>query len=324
MVEKQTTFIFRFGWIIVLLLLHGNPVFSQSAGYAALVEKYILTYNEIAVKEMMVYRIPASITLAQGILESNAGTSKLAREANNHFGIKCHKEWLGRSYTQSDDARKECFRRYDDPLESFRDHSYFLTLRDRYRRLFELDVTDYRGWAKGLKAAGYATNPSYAEKLIAIIENYSLYKFDHANYATAFSDSLANIEDAKAREAWLAGFIVVAEGPNGRKIYENNRLKLTVALKGDNLFTIARDFKMNPNHLSDFNDLEGNTYLIPGQLVYLESKRRKATASVHLVKARETLYGISQMYGVKLRLLYKRNDIREGLEPAQGMLLKLR
>jgi hypothetical protein len=315
---KKISLIF-IGLLVVLAGVRG-----QTTEYANLVNRYIQRYKDIAVKEMMVYRIPASITLAQGILESNAGTSNLAIEANNHFGIKCHKEWSGKTFYKDDDARQECFRKYEDPLESFRDHSYFLTLRDRYKGLFELDVTDYQGWAKGLKAAGYATNPAYATKLISIIETYSLARFDQTGYASVFSDSLQSMEDDKARDAWLSSFIVMGSGPGGRKLYENNRLQLTISRKGDNIKTIAADFGIKPRTLAGYNDMEKSTYLKPGQIVYLESKRRKAAAYSHVVSGRETMFSISQMYGIKIKMLYKRNNIPEGKEPPKGMLLQLR
>ena len=142
------------------------------------------------------YRIPASITLAQGIYESNAGKSRLATEANNHFGIKCHKEWTGKTFIQDDETKNECFRKYDNPEESFRDHSYFLTQRDRYKDLFKLDITDYKGWASGLKEAGYATNPQYPEKLINTIETFSLNKFDVADFSQFFCDSIRRNVDS--------------------------------------------------------------------------------------------------------------------------------
>lgn len=312
-----------FVWVGIVVLT-ALPGFTQNEDYTTLVNRYIQMYRDIAVKEMMVYRIPASITLAQGILESNAGRSRLAREANNHFGIKCHKDWIGKSFYQDDDEKNECFRKYENATESFRDHSYFLSLRERYKGLFELDITDYQGWAKGLKAAGYATNPAYATKLIAIIEQFSLHRFDHTGYASLFGDSLASLEDERAREAWLSSFVVFAMGPNGRKVYENNRLQMTVARRGDDILTIAHDFDVDPKHLSAFNDMKGSTWLKPGQIVYLESKRRKAAVETHQVKDRETLFSISQIYGVKLKVLSKRNRIPEGLEPPAGMLLKLR
>jgi hypothetical protein len=312
------------GLNILVLICFSCGAVAQQADFNVLVTRYIQEFKGIAVKEMMVYRVPASITLAQGIIESSAGTSKLAMEANNHFGIKCHKGWNGDTFYQDDDEKQECFRKYSDPVESFRDHSYFLTLRDRYKSLFELDVTDYQGWAKGLKAAGYATDPTYADKLIKMIQTYSLNTYDNADFSSAFGDSFLAIEDVKAREAWLSSFIVVGEGTNGRHIYENNRLQLTIARKGDNLDKIGRDFDITPKKLAAYNDMGPNPTIKPGQMIYLESKRRKAAASSHVVKEKETLFMISQMYGIKLKMLYKRNDIPEGLEPPKGRLLQLR
>ena len=139
---------------------------------------YIKKFAPAAVKNMRFYKIPASITLAQGVLESGYGESTLAKRANNHFGIKCHKEWRGRSIRHDDDEEDECFRSYKNPLKSYRDHSLFLVDRNRYNSLFKLKRKDYKGWAKGLKAAGYATDPKYAEKLISLIERFNLTRFD--------------------------------------------------------------------------------------------------------------------------------------------------
>jgi hypothetical protein len=311
-----------FGFIGCLIVISGQVV-AQQVDYNSLVNRYIQTYKDIAIKEMMVYRVPASITLAQGILESNVGRSKLATQANNHFGIKCHKEWFGKTFYQDDDMPNECFRKYDNAIESFRDHSYFLTQRDRYKGLFELDVNDYKGWANGLQSAGYATNPRYAEKLIQTIENFSLFRFDNANFATAFGDSLMDL-DNPAKQAWLRRFIVIQKGPNNRNIFENNRLQMTIARKDDNVYILARDFDISVTHLLSYNDLHYATALRPGQIVYLESKRRKGAAAKHLVERGETLYTISQLYGIKLKMLYKRNDLQEGVEPAAGMVLELR
>ena len=139
---------------------------------------YIKKFAPAAVKNMRFYRIPASITLAQGVLESGYGEGTLAKKANNHFGIKCHKGWKGKSIRHDDDAKNECFRSYKNPLRSYRDHSLFLVGRDRYSSLFKLKRKDYKGWARGLKAAGYATDPKYAEKLISLIERFNLTRFD--------------------------------------------------------------------------------------------------------------------------------------------------
>jgi len=311
-----------FGLLCCLLFLAGQAG-AQKADYNTLVNGYIEKYRDIAVKEMMVYRIPASITLAQGIHESDAGRSSLATQANNHFGIKCHKEWFGKTFYKDDDAPNECFRKYDNAIESFRDHSYFLTQRDRYKGLFDLDVNDYKGWANGLQAAGYATNPSYAKKLIQTIESFSLYRFDNANFMTAFGDMLEDLDNPE-KQAWLRKFIVVKKGKNNRNIFENNRLQMTIARKDDNIYLLARDFRISVDELLDYNDLPYATALKPGQIVYLESKRRKGAAESHQVQKGETLYTISQLYGIKLKMLYKRNDLREGVEPARGMVLRLR
>lgn len=311
--------------LISLLSYAGTcvQICAQPAANTAVVMNYIRQYHNIAIREMMVYRIPASITLAQGIHESNSGQSKLAQLANNHFGIKCHKDWQGQTYYQDDDLPNECFRKYDNAVESFRDHSYFLTLRDRYKGLFELDVNDYRGWARGLQAAGYATNPQYAEKLIQTIERFSLFQFDNANFATAFGDSLQDLDDP-ARQAWLRQFVVLKRGPGGRFIFDNNRLDMTIARRTDNIYLIAEDFDISVTALMKYNDLAHATALQPGQIVYLESKRRKAAAEQHIVRQGETIYAISQLYGIKLKMLYKRNGMAEGVEPWPGMVLQLR
>ena len=141
-------------------------------------QQYIDKYKDVAIKQMHKYKIPASITLAQACLESGDGNSTLARKANNHFGIKCHDGWKGKKIKQNDDKRRECFRKYDNAMDSFTDHSHFLTSRSRYNSLFDLPITDYKAWAHGLKACGYATNRKYAKLLIDIIEEYELYKYD--------------------------------------------------------------------------------------------------------------------------------------------------
>jgi LysM repeat protein len=311
-----------FGSLWIILIFTGQ-VFAQQEDYNAIVNRYIQKYKEIAVKEMMVYRVPASITLAQGILESDAGRSDLAVKANNHFGIKCHKEWTGRTFYKDDDAKDECFRKYDSPIESFRDHSWFLTQRDRYKSLFDLDVTDYKGWATGLKKAGYATNPEYAQKLIRTIETYALFKYDNADFPATFGDSLKTMSNPD-KQAWLRQFVVVTKAAGNRDLYENNRLRMIIARQDDNLYSIARDFKTTVSDLLEFNDLKKATDLKAGQIVYLEHKRRKGAAENHKVQQGESLYSISQLYGIKLKLLYKRNDLREGVEPKRGTVLRLR
>lgn len=308
---------------IIIILFCTVQVAAQQTDYNAVVNRYIQKYKEVAVKEMKVYRVPASITLAQGILESNAGRSPLAVDANNHFGIKCHKGWTGKTFIKDDETKNECFRKYDSPFESFRDHSYFLTQRDRYKGLFNLEITDYKGWANGLKSAGYATNPQYAQQLIKTIETFDLYRFDRTEFAAVTGDSLDKLEDP-SQQAWLREFVVINKGAGNRNIYENNRLQMIIARQDDNLYVIARDFNVSVKNLLKYNDLPKPTSLKPGQIVYLEPKRRKGTAPNHQIQTGETMYSISQFYGIKMKMLYKRNDLQEGVEPKKGTVLRLR
>jgi len=310
-------------WLLLAGLINPVPVIGQGSDYNTMVRNYINRFSDIAVKEMILYRIPASVTLAQGIIESNAGQSRLAVAANNHFGIKCHNDWFGKKYYQDDDVADECFRKYDNPEESFRDHSYILTQRNRYQALFNLDVDDYRGWAKGLKSAGYATNPQYAELLIKTIENYALYNFDSGNFQTAFGDTLEESEDI-SRLALLSRFEIIGEGPNHRRLYMNNNLKLTITKKGDYIEAISRDFDIPVRRLIRYNDLPEQPVITQGQIIYLESKRRKSASKVHKVQAGENSYQISQLYGIKLHLLRQRNNLSRGTEPVPGTVLILR
>lgn len=309
--------------LFFLVLIFISQVSAQQSDYTAVVNRYIQKYKDVAVKEMMVYRVPASITLAQGILESNAGRSDLAVEANNHFGIKCHKGWTGMTFYKDDETKNECFRKYDSSLESFRDHSWFLTQRDRYKSLFDLNITDYKAWANGLKSAGYATNPAYASLLIKTIEAFNLSKFDQAEAVGIFGDSLDDL-DNPAKQAWLHKFMVITKGAENRNIYENNRLQMIIARQDDNLYVIARDFNISVSKLLKYNDLSKSTALEPGQIVYLESKRRKGAAENHKVQNGESLYSIAQFYGIKMKLLCKRNGLLEGSKPKKGTILKLR
>ncbi len=172
----------NFFLFLVIILVSSCSSLKQTTNNESSVEEkiniYIKKYAPAATKNMRFFKIPASITLAQGILESGYGEGTLAKNANNHFGIKCHKDWKGKSIKHDDDEKNECFRSYKNPLRSYRDHSLFLVDRDRYSSLFKLNRKDYRGWAIGLKAAGYATDPKYADKLISLIERFKLTRFD--------------------------------------------------------------------------------------------------------------------------------------------------
>ncbi|MBV6485534.1 MAG: hypothetical protein KFKLKKLM_02104 [Flavobacteriales bacterium] len=274
--------------------------------------EYIEKYKDDAIQEMHHSGVPASITLAQGILESGDGNSPLALYANNHFGIKCHASWKGETFIMDDDEKNECFRKYNSAYESFKDHSEFLTSRSRYASLFELNITDYKGWAKGLKAAGYATNPKYADLLIALIEKHELYRFD--NYAKVPSKQLAKNKTSS----------VLAESQSKRIVKLRNNIKYTFVSDGDDVASIAADFDMNTWQIYKYNDLNKSDKLKSGEIIYLQPKRNKATEEFHVVKSGETMREIAQMHGVKLKQLYKKNNLIVGTQPQTGQKLSLR
>lgn len=267
-------------------------------------ESYIKRYRDLAVKEMKKYRIPASITLAQGLLESGAGQSTLARKSNNHFGIKCGSDWRGKTVSHDDDARGECFRAYKHPKQSYEDHSKFLANRPRYASLFKLDITDYKGWARGLKKAGYATNPRYAEQLIGIIELYDLHKYDK-----------------KGGLKWMK------ENPNPHQTYIANGLVYIVVRAGDSWKSISKELDISQKKLRKYNDLYKGYALQVGDILYLEKKNRKTDKEhiVHVLRAGESMYSISQKYGIRLKNLYKLNKMDEDdPAPEVGTILRLR
>lgn len=267
-------------------------------------EDYIKKYRDLAVQEMKKYHIPASITLAQGLLESGAGKSTLARKSNNHFGIKCGSDWRGKTVSHDDDARGECFRAYKHPKQSYEDHSKFLAGRPRYASLFKLKITDYKGWARGLKKAGYATNPRYAEQLIDIIELYDLHRYD-----------------TKGGLKWMK------ENPNPHQPYIANGLLYIVVRAGDTWKSISKEFDISQKKLRKYNDLYKGYELQPGDILYLEKKNRKAQKEhiIHVLRAGESMYLISQKYGIRLKNLYKLNKM-DADEPAPevGTILRLR
>ena len=267
-------------------------------------EDYIKKYRELAVEEMKKYHIPASITLAQGLLESGAGQSTLARKSNNHFGIKCGSDWRGKTISHDDDARGECFRAYKHPKESYEDHSKFLAGRSRYASLFKLKITDYKGWARGLKKAGYATNPRYADQLIGIIELYELHKYDEKNYLK-----------------WIK------KNPNPHQTYIANDLLYIVVRAGESWKSISKEFDISQKKLRKYNDLYKGYALQVGDILYLEKKNKKADKEhiVHVLRAGESMYSVSQKYGIRLKNLYKMNKMdADDPAPEVGTILRLR
>jgi len=287
-------------------------------------QEYIQTYQHIATQKMREYKIPASITLAQGILESGTGNSELARKANNHFGIKCHGTWHGKKFYKDDDRKHECFRKYNNAEESFHDHSLFLTQRGRYNGLFTLEITDYKGWAYGLKKAGYATNPRYPELLIRIIEENNLHYFDKGIEPMASKHRNTTIEIPQNPYPSERTFKMLEEGPNERKIYDNNGLMFIYARDGDTFEKIAEDFDLYSWQIYKYNDLDKHDKLKKGQILYLEKKRNKGNKSFHIVKEGESMYYIAQIYGIKLSKLLKINNMESGMYPFIGQKIKLK
>lgn len=299
----------RFAILTCLLAVAG----SQLAGQNITREDYIRTYSSLAMREMARVGIPASITLAQGCLESNNGNSRLAVRANNHFGIKCH-EWTGKKIYHDDDQRNECFRAYASPYESFMDHSLFLTSKTRYAFLFEISPHDYRGWARGLKQAGYATANNYANLLIRIIEEYELYRFD-----------LMVLEGAM-NEIDTTVYHSVPGGGLERQVLLNNNIEYILSEPGDSPESLRVELELYKNEIYRYNNLYKGAKLEPGTIIYLQPKRRKAAPGneVHRVETGQTMYDISQIYGVKLKHLYRMNHMMEGEQPLEGTEINLR
>jgi LysM repeat protein len=281
---------------------------SQNMTWNQRYQDYFDKYKDVAVEQMLKYHIPASITLAQGVLESGAGKSELATRANNHFGIKCN-GWTGRKSYHDDDEMNECFRAYDNVYESYRDHSVFLTTSKRYSSLFELKLTDYKGWAKGLKACGYATSPTYANKLIEIIQLYKLYQYDTAKDYDKFQTQQ------------------VKSGDN-RQIYAFNKNYYLKARRGDTFRSIAQEVGISYRKLAKYNERDKNDVLEEGEIVWLKKKQDKAPKNykgrLHYVKNGESMYSISQLYGIKLKKLYKLNDLPPTSQIRVGDALRVR
>ena len=285
--------------------------FAQKSDSKISREDYLKTYKDIAIAEMKRSGIPASITLSQGMLESDNGNSSLAKKAKNHFGIKCHNSWEGEKFIQDDDTKDECFRKYKNDEESFKDHTDFLVNGSRYKFLFDSKSVDYKEWAEGLKKAGYATNPKYPEMLIKIIEDNELYKFDD-------KDAAKNIQLANIDNVYLSS--------GNREIFLTNRIKCIKVRQGDTFFKISKELDIMLWQLYKYNDLDKDSKLSIGQTLYIQPKRSKAEAKfeTHTVAQGETMQTISQLYGVKLKKLYKKNNLAVGAEIKVGDVVNLR
>ena len=280
-------------------------------------KEYILEFSSIAIDEMNRGGIPASITLAQGILESGNGQSELARKSNNHFGIKCHGTWKGKKVYHDDDSKGECFRAYDQPSHSYEDHTDFLVRGSRYEFLFDLELTDYRGWAKGLKKAGYATAPDYADKLIRIIEDENLHRFDFT-----LSTPLRVSEDTVVMK--VTGPTLNEKGKVVKKSKSKflihrlkrheNKTPYIILQHGESIESVADSLHMRVAVLLDMNDAGYQTVFHAGEAVYIDYKKGRVKQKFMVALEGTTMRAISQQYAVPMEKLYKYNDFKIGHE----------
>lgn len=289
-------------------------------------EMYIEMFKEAAIADMMKTGVPSSITLAQGMYESDYGNSPLAKGANNHFGIKCHKEWSGDTYHKDDDAPNECFRKYENVTQSYDDHSDFLRSRERYHSLFELEITDYKSWSHGLKKAGYATNPSYASKIIGLIEKYNLNEFDAQGVKMPIT---AEKEDAPVKPVRKkTDAKSVRNNTDQKTSFTNantvNGVPFVFAREGDTWTKLASDNGIELWQVLEFNDAEKNDVLVQGERVFIKAKKNHADQFTHVVAEGETMHSIAQNYGVKISRLYKMNQLPFGANVAPGTKIYLK
>lgn len=317
--------------LLISFIIFSSMVLSMAPSSTISREQYIAMWKDVAIQNMIEHKIPASITLAQGILESGYGNSDLARKANNHFGIKCH-DWKGAKFFKDDDKKDECFRSYNDASESYRDHSLFLTGRSRYASLFELKPTDYKGWARGLKKAGYATNPKYADLLIDLIEKNELHKFDKLGHGVTRAND-AEIKPSKDAPVAIKP-IKTVETKNtvtisaSRSVLKKNNVKYIVAKKGDTYYRIAKEYDMGLWQLYRYNDFDKKKDVLEvGDIVYLQPKRGKSMSKDARVVTDgvKSLRQYSQEEGVKLdKLLKKNNTTNPDLVLEKGKMIFLR
>jgi LysM repeat protein len=307
---------------------------TQSKKPAQSVQDYVNNYKDLAVAEMTRTGIPASITLAQGIIESDCGNSSLARQANNHFGIKCHDDWTGQSVKHDDNSKNECFRKYARAEDSFYDHSDFIKSGSRYSFLFNYNSTDYKSWAMGLKKAGYATNPDYANMLIRTIEENGLAYFDRGFNVSSTqilkNDSVKktpviHTDDTTKKTVTFSNSspAVFARTP---RIMENNRIQYIIVKDGDTREKLENEFQLLRWELAKYNELHNDFVPVPGQILYLQPKRDRAEPGKEYYSATsgDTMYFLSQKFGIKLKKLYEMNRMEEGAEPEAGKKIWLR
>lgn len=333
-----------------IILILSLMSFCASATYSPGRDKspqavYIEQFSTLAVEEMYRSGIPASITLAQGLLESRYGLSELAVKGNNHFGIKCHNNWKGGKMYHDDDRKGECFRKYTSPEQSYRDHSDFLRYRERYKFLFDYKITDYKSWAYGLKKAGYATDPSYPKKLIQLIEDYRLYEYDtkSLSFAASHKKSAAPVKTPKVEKkaayslppspSQIETVSVLSEEQRqdfhfnmSREVLSINGVPFVYSVDGDTYESLADSYGLFVRELLRINDMDSERPLHPGTVVFLQKKKKQAVKGLekHVIEAGESMRDISQRYGIKLNALYKLNDMTEVDVPREGDIIRLR
>jgi len=290
-------------------------------------QEYIEMYKEFAVREMKRMGVPAAITLAQGLLETESGNSDLVKKSNNHFGIKCKTSWTGEGVSHDDDAAGECFRSYKDAEASYRDHSNYLRGTDRYASLFKLNPTDYKGWARGLKKAGYATNPKYPDILIKNIEQYNLQQ-----YSLEAANDVPKIETDKYEDDKELPAIKPAEESTLREVDTKvsvsgnfiNEHKYINATKGTSLLAIATENDIDLSKLLAFNDLEKDGILINDQIIFLQKKSKKGDKDFYIIQEGESLYDVAQKNGIQLMPLLSYNQLTQTTDVPVGTKLYLK
>ena len=303
------------------------------------VEAYVTQYKQLAIDEMIRTGVPAAITLAQGILESNAGQCSLTQQSNNHFGIKCKEDWVGKVVYHDDDRRGECFRRYNSAEDSYRDHSDFLKNRPNYAPLFNIDVTDYKDWAYGLKKAGYATNPAYATSLITTIEKYDLEQYTDIalNQSNQLNVASSNVQSQQNIEFKNASYASNQDAPQDNASYSDEILKHPInsifrinetnvlfANEGTSLFAVATQYNIPYKKLLEYNDLDNVDILQQPTLIYLEKKQKRGSKEYHVVSGNEDLHDIAQEEGIQLESLLAYNNLQKNNQPKPGDKILLR
>lgn len=321
--KLKLTFFFSF-------LLVGFSALAQSS---VVIKEYVAKYSQIAIDEMIRTGVPASITLAQGIHETQAGQSKLVLASNNHFGIKCKSEWTGERVYHDDDARGECFRKYDSPFDSYRDHSDFLKNRSHYAFLFQLDPADYEAWAYGLKKAGYATNPKYPQLLIRLIQDYNLQDYTlialGKKKPSADTEVIASTEPKKNAEIPKSTAPKIGESifekifNHSKGVFKINRTRVIQIQKGTSYLAIAQEHNIPLARLFEFNEMEPQETATKDHLLYLQRKRKTGDNKYHIVTEGESLHDIAQTEGIRLESLMTYNSLAPGLRPLPGEQLYL-